>query len=89
MGAKCNQLHTCYGVVGTRKSKSQIDKADHLYERNGGHYKKNNTAGWDMKVKFKYGSTSWLPLNTLKKHNPIDVAQCVFDNRLDSEPAYC
>ena len=41
-----------------------------------------------MEVQWKGGSTSWLPLNTLKKDNPIGLAQYAVDNRIDLEPVY-
>ena len=83
-----NQLHIYHGIVGHRKSGRAIDKSDQWFVKNGRKYKHRRTAGWDLEVEWKDGTSSWLPLSTLKKDNPIDVAQYAVDNRIDEEPAF-
>ena len=62
--------------------------ADKYYERNSRHYINNTMVGWDMEVKWEGGIASWLPLNTLKKDNPIGVSQYAVDNNINSELTY-
>jgi hypothetical protein len=56
--------------------------------RNGKQYKKKTTAGWDLQVEWRDGSTSWLPLKQLKESNPVEVAEYAKANQLDAEPAF-
>jgi hypothetical protein len=46
------------------------------------------TAGWELQVEWKDGSTSWLPLKELKETKIVDVAQYAVDNQIDHEPAF-
>ena len=83
-----NQLHIYSGIVGQRKRQGGVHKADQFYQRNGREYKKRTTAGWDLEVEWKDGSTSWVPLKVLKKDNPLDVAKYAVDNQVAEEPAF-
>jgi hypothetical protein len=56
--------------------------------KNGRRRQKRTTAGWDLEVEWKDGSTSWLPLKTLKESNPIQVAEYAKGHGLDAEPAF-
>ena len=53
-----NQLHIYSAIVGHRKTKRAVEKADQYYEKNGCQYKKKTTAGWDLEVEWKDGTTS-------------------------------
>mmetsp|Transcript_62172 Transcript_62172/g.183826 ORF Transcript_62172/g.183826 Transcript_62172/m.183826 type:complete len:234 (-) Transcript_62172:669-1370(-) len=44
--AEGNQLHIYEGIVGHRKRKGDVEKADQFYERAGRRYKKRTTAVW-------------------------------------------
>ena len=46
------------------------------------------TKGWDIQVRWKDQSTSWLPLMTVKESNPIELAEYFVANGLESEPAF-
>ena len=50
--------------------------------------KKKTTAGWDLEVEWKDGSTSWIPLKELKETNSVEVANYAIDNKIDLEPAF-
>ena len=39
-------------------------------------------------MEWKDGTLSWLSLSTLKKDNPINLAQYAVDNCIDEEPAF-
>jgi len=41
-----------------------------------------------MEVEWRNGTTSWLPLKTLKETNPIQVADYAKANKIDMEPAF-
>jgi hypothetical protein len=49
---------------------------------------KQTTAGWELEVEWKDGSTSWLPLKELKETNIVNVAQYAVDSQIEYEPAF-
>jgi hypothetical protein len=54
-----NQYQLFKEIVDHRKDpKRTIDKADQFYVKNGKQYKKKTTAGWDLQVEWRDGSTS-------------------------------
>ena len=88
MYAEGNQLHIYAGIFGQWNPKREIYKADKYYEFNGISHKKKTKVIWDMEVKWKDRSNSWLTLNKLKKYNLNNVAYYAVDNRIDLETAY-
>ena len=50
--------------------------------------RKITTKGWDLLVKWRDGSKSWLPLCDLKESNPLDVAEYALANNISKEPAF-
>ena len=84
-----NQYRLFKEIVGHRKTKRAIDKADQSYRStNGKMTKKQTNAGWDLEVEWADGSTSWLPLKELKETNPVETALYAFDNKIMEEPAF-
>ena len=76
-------------IVSHRKKKTAIDKADqYRIGKDKRKTKKKTTAGWDLEVEWRDGSTSWLPLKELKETNAIEVAEYAITNRINEEPAF-
>ena len=76
-------------IVDHRKNpKRAVEKADQFFVKNGKRQKKKTTAGWELEVEWKDGSTSWIPLKTLKETNPLQVADYAKGNHIDAEPAF-
>jgi len=71
-----------------RDSRKAVEKSDQYFQRNGKYFKKKTTTGWDLEVEWRDGSTSWLPLKTLKETNPIEVAEYAKANQIETEPAF-
>lgn len=71
-----------------RDSRKAVEKSDQYFQRNGKHYKKKTTTGCYLEVEWRDGSTSWLPLKTLKETNPIEVAEYAKANQIETEPAF-
>ena len=46
------------------------------------------TKGWDFQVLWEDGSTSWLPLASIKESNPVEVAEFAIANGYANEPAF-
>ena len=45
-------------------------------------------AGWNLIVKFRYGSEQWVPLKILKENNPIEVAEFSTARDISNEPSF-
>ena len=46
------------------------------------------TKGWDILIKWKDGSTNWIPLSTAKQSYPIQIAEYAIASKIDNEPAF-
>ena len=46
------------------------------------------TKGWELKVEWKDGSSSWVPLKDLKESNPVEVAEFAVSSKIADEPAF-
>jgi hypothetical protein len=77
-GRQCTVLQE---IADHRKS----DKAVALEELTGN---RTATKGWDLKVEWKDGTTSWVPLKDLKASNPAEVAEHAIGNGIHEEPAF-
>ena len=84
-----NQYQIFKEIVDHRKDeKKAVDKADQYFKKGNRKHKRKMTTGWDLEVEWKDGSTSWLPLKTLKETNPVQVAEYAKANKIDAEPAF-
>ena len=46
------------------------------------------TKGWELYVRWKDQSTSWVRLRDLKENNPVELAEYAVANQIQSEPAF-
>jgi hypothetical protein len=92
--AQCDSEGTQYqvfrGIINHRRIDNKaVDKADqYRVETNGKRVKKKTTAGWDLEVEWRDGSTTWIPLKDIKATNMVEVAEYAVDNRINTEPAF-
>ena len=78
-----------YEIVGHRKNDDAIDQKDGFYETNTGVKRRViTTKGWDLKVRWESGETSFIALKDIKEQNPIEIAEYALANKLDKEPAF-
>ena len=49
---------------------------------------KMTTLGWQLTVKWKDGSTNWVPLKGIKNSNPIKLVECETNNRIEKDPNF-
>jgi hypothetical protein len=76
-------------IFNHQRNKNALDKEDaYRTLSNGSRVPKKSTAGWDFEIKWKDGTTSWLPLKELKETNSVEVAQYARDNQIIEEPAF-
>jgi hypothetical protein len=82
-------IHRLYkGIVAHRKLPSAVDKADQFRQIGNKRVKKKTTAGWEVEIEWKDGTTSWLPMKEVKATNSVELAEYAVANRIDSEPAF-
>ena len=61
-------------IVDQKKDHTAISHENRYFTKNGRKYAKWTTRGWSLCVRWKDGSTSWVPLKDLKEGNPIELA---------------
>ena len=83
-----NQFQIFKEIVDHWKDKCAVEIADQYYKKNGRRYKKKMTTGWEMEVEWKDGTSSWLPLKTLKETNPVQVTNYTHGNKINMEPTF-
>jgi hypothetical protein len=84
-----NQYRMFKAIIGHRRKKDAVDKADqYTVHKNGKQVKKKTLRGWDMELEWMDGSTSFLPLKTVKETNMVEVAEYAVANRIDDEPTF-
>ena len=75
-------------ICGHRKNSSAVEHADRFVVLNGRQYPKKTTAGWELCVKWKDGSTSWERLADLKQSYPLGAAEYAVTEGIEHEPAF-
>lgn len=76
------------GIIDHRKSVEAIPKHKAFIEVNGRRKRVHTTKGWDMLVKWKDDSQSWIPLKDVKESNPLETAEYAVSHCIDTEPAF-
>ena len=76
------------GIIAHRKTPEAIEKENGYYENDRGRKRVITTKGWDIRIKWTDGSTSWLPLKEVKESNPLELAEYAVANKINDEPAF-
>ena len=77
------------GIVDHMKLDSAVPTESGFYETSNGTKRRViTTKGWKLKVEWKNGSCTWLPLADLKESMPIEVAEYALANNISHEPAF-
>ena len=76
------------GIIAHRKLSEAIDKDKGFYTQNGVRKRVVTTKGWDIRLKWADGSTTWLPLKEVKSSNPLELAEYAIANKINEEPAF-
>ena len=56
--------------------------------KNGIRQRRETTAGWEMLVQWKNGSTTWFSLKDMKKSYPVQVAEYCVHSWISAEPEF-
>ena len=65
-----------------------LSKDDSYYEANNIRRRRITTKGWQLKVEWKDGSCSWIPLKIVKESNPIELAEYAISRDIQGEAAF-
>ena len=65
-----------------------MDEGTYECPKSGVLRKRITTKGWKLKVEWKDGTQSWIPLKTLKESNPIEVAEYSVAHEIHKQPAF-
>lgn len=76
-------------IIDHANDGTQVTKGNGTFLATSGQVrKKQTTKGWKFLVEWKDGSSDWIPLSELKESNPVEVAEYVYANNLQDEPAF-
>ena len=71
-----NQYNIFDSIIDHRKNDDAISKADgYIISQNGVRRKTITTKGWEINIRWKDGSESWIPMNEIKESNPLEVVE--------------
>ena len=76
------------GIIAHRKLDNAISPEDGWYDNNGIRKRVITTKGWELRIKWKDGSTSWIPLKEIKASNPVEVAEYAVSRSIERESAF-
>ena len=76
------------GIIAHRKLNNAISPENGWYQNNGIKKRIVTTKGWEMRIKWKGGSTSWIPLKEIKASNSLEVAEYAILKGIEKEPAF-
>ena len=76
-------------IIDHRANDEAISKRDGwIRSSNGASKRIITTKGWDLKVIWKDGTSTWVPLKDIKEANPIEVAEYSIRANISDEPAF-
>ena len=93
MYAQCdtdgNNYLSLESTVDHRRRTTALTYQDQIImKENGRTYMRKSTAGWQLCVEWKDGSTSWQRLSDLKELHPVQVAEYAHSQSLMREPVF-
>jgi hypothetical protein len=76
-------------IVDHRTNGKQLTQQDaFVVNRSGTKRRRETTAGWELLVRWKDNSTTWVALKDLKASYPVQIAEYAVEMRLAEEPAF-
>ena len=75
-------------TLGHRSNSEAVMVEDGLIHSKSGLKPIITTKGWEIYVKWKDQSTSWVLLKDLKESNPVELAEYAVSQHIQSEPAF-
>ena len=60
----------------------------HVKDKSGRRHRRITTKGWDFRINWQDGTTSWIPLSDMKEAVPVQIAEYAIANKIEKEPAF-
>ena len=78
------------GIVDCHKAESvAVTKVDkYVYTKSGQWHLRKMTAGWDMLVRLKGQTESWIKLSDMKESHPVETVEFAKLKGINDEPAF-
>jgi len=75
--------------ISPRKDENTVNKKKgYITSHNGVQRKVITTKGWEMNIRWKDGTESWIPMNEVKESNPLKLAEYATACKISTEPAF-
>ena len=76
-------------IIDVEEMPDAIQEPDgFIRDKNGSEKRIVTTKGWNFKVRWKDGDSSWIPLKDMKESYPVKVAEFVINRGLEKKPAF-
>jgi len=75
-------------IIGHRTTGDEVKQADAFVETKSGRRRRITTKGWEILVRWKDGSETWVPLKDMKESYPVQLAEYAVQARVHEEPAF-
>ena len=80
---------TLEGIIGHDSDNTAVKMSDGWFTMPGSNVRRRviTTKGWKFHVQWTDGTTTWVPLSTIKESNPVELAEYCKSRSIDKEPA--
>lgn len=76
-------------IIDYKRNDSAIHRDDmYASTKSGKRRMRKTTIGWKLLVKWKDGTTQWVPLKDMKESNPVETAEFATSRGIDNEAAF-
>ena len=76
-------------IIDHQRNTDAIDRRDGWVRTQYGSTKRViTTKGWDLKILWNDGTSSWIQLKDIKESNPVEVAEYAIRSNISNEPAF-
>ena len=78
-----------YAIIDLRTDNTQIKEGDaFIHTYNGKKRRRYTTKGWEIHIKWKYGSSTWNKVKDVKESFPVQLAEYKVLNQIADEPEF-
>ena len=83
------QFNIFDGIVAHKKLDTALSPENgHYVNKYGVRKRVITTKGWKIKIQWKNGTSSWVPLSDIKESHPIELAEYAVSRNIHEEPAF-
>ena len=84
-----HRLLTFHSIIGHRADGTEVKRGDEFVVSSSGvRRRRHTTAGWDVRIRWHDGQSTWNSLKDVKDSYPCQLADYAIENQLDDLPAF-